>query len=87
MRIDRGVGTVPVFFRTLHGAVFIDAGHAWTDVARWGDVRTSIGAEISADTVLGFALPVTFSVGAAWRRDGDRGDRGFVTFGRIGRAF
>jgi WD40-like Beta Propeller Repeat len=87
LRIDRGVGTVPIFFRSLHGAVFVDVGHAWMDTARWADVRTSIGAEISADTVLGFALPVTFSAGVAWRRDGDHGDRGFVTFVRIGRAF
>jgi hypothetical protein len=87
MRIDRGVGTIPVFFRSLHGAVFVDIGHAWVDTARLADVRTSIGAEISADTVLGFALPVTFSGGVAWRRDGEHGDRGFVTFGRIGRAF
>ncbi|MGH9309599.1 MAG: hypothetical protein ACRD1U_09515 [Vicinamibacterales bacterium] len=85
-RIDRGVGTVPVFFRVLHGAVFADAGHAWTSRTRWADARVSIGAEISADAVVGFALPLTVTAGTAWRRD-DTGPRGFAVFGRIGRAF
>jgi hypothetical protein len=86
-RIGRGVGTVPIFVRTFHGAVFVDAGHAWTEAVRWSDMRLSIGAEVSADTVVGFALPLTFTAGAAWRRDGARGARGVVAFGRIGRAF
>ena len=86
-RVDRGIGTIPFFMRSVHGAVFVDTGHAWTERARWQDVRTSIGAEISLDAVVGFALPLTFTAGAAWRRDGDAGDRGFVAFGRIGRAF
>ena len=85
-RIDRGVGTIPFFMRSIHGAVFGDAGNAWRDRSRWSDLRTSIGAEISLDSVVGFAVPVTFTAGAAWRRDGS-GERGFVTFGRIGRAF
>jgi outer membrane protein assembly factor BamA len=87
LRIDRGIGTVPLFFRALHAAVFVDAGHAWIDEARSADARVAIGAEISMDTVVGFTLPVTFTAGGAWRRDGERGERGFVAFGRIGRAF
>jgi hypothetical protein len=86
-RIDRGVGTVPLFVRSLHGAIFADVGHAWTGAARWSDARLSIGAELSTDTVVGFALPVTFTAGAAWRRDGAAGGSGVVSFGRIGRAF
>lgn len=85
-RVDRGVGTIPFFMRSLHGALFVDAGQAWSEPPRWADVRTSIGAEVSLDAVIGFALPVTFTAGAAWRRDGEAG-RGFVAFGRIGRAF
>jgi hypothetical protein len=85
-RIDRGVGTVPLFFRVVHGAIFTDAGHAWTSRTRWADARVSIGAEISADAIVGFALPLTLTAGTAWRRDGT-GARGFAVFGRIGRAF
>ena len=87
LRIDRGAGTVPLFLRRIHAAVFLDTGHAWTDTPRWSDVRTSVGAELSMDTVIGFALPLTFTAGGAWRRDGANGDRGLVAFARIGRAF
>lgn len=86
-RIGRGVGTVPFFLRHFHGAVFLDAGHAWNEAARWADLRMSAGAELSADAVVGFALPVTFTTGAAWRRDGQHGPRDVAVFGRIGRAF
>ena len=87
MRIDRGTGTVPVFMRTLHGALFVDVGHAWTDTVRWGNRRLSVGAEVSADAVLGFAVPLTFTAGGAWRNDGTGKQTGFVAFGRVGRAF
>jgi hypothetical protein len=86
-RVQRGYGTWPAFLRSLHGAVFVDAGHAWNDTYRAGGARISFGAEISADTVLGYALPVTFTSGVAMRRDG-AGDRdGLAWFGRVGRAF
>jgi hypothetical protein len=87
LRIDRGAGTIPLFVRSIHAAVFIDAGSAWEDQARWSDLRLSFGAEASIDAVVGFSLPVTLTAGGAWRRDGSTGDRGFVAFTRIGRAF
>nr|MBA2602770.1 hypothetical protein [Acidobacteriota bacterium] len=62
-------------------------GHAWTDVARWQDRKLSVGAEISTDTVVGFALPVTFTAGAAWRRGIAEGERSMAAFVRVGRAF
>lgn len=86
-RIDRGVGTVPLFVRAVHGAVFADAGSAWSASIRDARLRGSIGAELSVDAVLGFALPVTFATGAAWRHGPAPGDRGVVGFARIGRAF
>ena len=87
MRIDRGIGTLPLFLRSIHAAVFVDAGNAWTDRARWSDLRVSAGLEASADAVIGFALPVTVSAGGAWRRDDSGRNGGFVIFTRIGRAF
>jgi hypothetical protein len=86
-RIDRGIGTVPGFVRNLHAAVFADVGEAWTATARWRDVSASFGAEISADTVVGFVLPLTVTGGVALRRDGPARDRDLVVFGRIGHAF
>jgi hypothetical protein len=82
-RIDRGAGTLPVFARVLHGAVFLDAGHAWIGSFRRADVTVSVGAELSLDAVVGYVLPLTFTAGGAWVSQ----DRGFVGFARIGRAF
>jgi WD40-like Beta Propeller Repeat len=86
-RVQRGFGTVPVFLRTIHGAVFADAGHAWNGRARWADVRTSVGAELSFDTVVGFTIPLTVTAGTAWRHDRSTGVQDVVAFGRIGHAF
>ena len=95
-RIQRGIGTLPFFFRTAHGALFADVGHAWDDEFRAADRRMSLGAELSLDGVVGYVLPLTFTAGAAWRFDGadlavnpTGGNlrRGIVAFARIGRAF
>ena len=86
-RIDRGIGTVPLFARVVHGALFVDAGQAWFERARPRDLRTAAGIELSVDLVVGFELPVTFTAGAAWRRDGRAGARDVAVFGRVGRAF
>jgi outer membrane translocation and assembly module TamA len=86
-RVGRGWGTVPVFLRTVHAAVFFDAGQAWSNTPRWGDTRTSLGVELSADTIVGFGLPLTFTAGAAVRFDGATERSRLVGFARIGRAF
>jgi hypothetical protein len=85
-RIERGVGTVPFFARTLHGAVFLDVANGWTDRFRRADISRSIGAELSLDAVVGFVLPLTFTAGAAWTDLPGR-DPGVTFFGRLGRAF
>ena len=86
-RLERGMGTLPAFVRTVHGALFADAGHAWNASFRASDARTSLGVELSVDTILGYALPLTFTGGAAWRHDGLNNRTSAVVFGRIGRAF
>ncbi len=84
--VQRGLGTLPVFLRSVHGAVFVDAGHAWDRRFGAGSVHRSAGAELSFDTVLASSLALTVTGGVAWRHDGARG-RGVVAFGRVGRAF
>ncbi len=87
-RPQRGVGTWPVFLHTLHAAVFADAGSAWLDRVRAGDLKTSAGAELSARLVAGYYLPLLVTVGAAWGHDGSgRVADGTTFFVRIGRAF
>lgn len=85
--VQRGSGTLPLFFRAIHSAVFVDAANAWNDSFRWSEVRISTGAEVSIDTVVGFGLPLSFTTGIAWRRDPVSSHDGIAVFGRIGRAF
>jgi hypothetical protein len=83
MRLEHGAGTLPLFARTLHGALFADAGHAWDTTFRRRDVQAVVGAEVSMDIILGYRLPLTIATGTGWASN----SRGLVTFGRVGRAF
>jgi WD40 repeat protein len=85
--IERGVGTIPVFVRSLHAAGFFDGGHAWGSHFDLDDARFSTGAELSMDVVLAYGLPLTLSSGIAWRHDGTGRESGAAAFARIGRAF
>jgi hypothetical protein len=88
VRPQRGVGTWPLFLQTLHAAVFADAGQAWTGVYRAGDLKRAAGAELSADIVAGYVLPLTIAAGAAWGHDGSGTvSNGATVYVRIGRAF
>jgi hypothetical protein len=73
--------------RSVHAALFADAANAWTGTFRSADIRRSFGAELSLDTIVGYALPVTFTSGIAWRKDPVDARRGWAAFGRVGRAF
>jgi hypothetical protein len=87
-RPQRGHGTWPLFLHTLHAAVFADAGHAWTHDFEPRAIKSSAGAQLSADLVAGFFAPLTFTVGAAWGHDGSGlvSDRGTAYF-RVGKGF
>jgi outer membrane protein assembly factor BamA len=88
LQVQRGAGTLPVFLRQLHGAIFADLGTAWDTRFSRSDLRRSLGAEISTDWVIGGALPITIAGGAAWRHDPvSAQSKGWAAFGRIGRAF
>jgi len=87
-RPQRGLGTWPLLLHTVHAAVFADAGHTWTRPFRAKAIKTSAGAELSADVVAGYVLPFTATIGAAWGHDGS----GLVSnratlYVRVGRAF
>ncbi len=85
--IERGYGTWPVFLRSLHGAIFADGGTAWDTRSGERHRRGSVGAEISADVVAGFALPFTVASGFAWRHDPTGAASGAAWFARVGHAF
>jgi hypothetical protein len=85
---QRGVGTWPIFLRSVHATLFTDIGNAWTNSVRWADRKTGVGAELSADVTAGFGLPLTWTVGAAWGHDGAGVLRdGREVYLRLGRSF
>jgi surface antigen Omp85-like protein len=85
---QRGVGTWPVFLRSVHATLFTDIGNAWTDSVRWADRKTGVGAELSADVTAGFGLPLTWTMGVAWGHDGAGVLReGREVYVRLGRSF
>jgi len=70
-RIDRGFNTLPLFVRTLHGAVFCDAGYAFDAFptsgaeagSTLGDTLVGVGAELRLSMVLGWGLGLTTRLG------------------------
>jgi hypothetical protein len=86
-RPQRGPGAWPIFLRTLHGAVFADAGHAWTGRFDSRDAKTSVGAELAVDAVAAYSVPFTTAIGGAWGYDGARHRRGTTMYVRIGGSF
>ncbi len=68
-RMDRGIGTVPVFFRFLSAEVFVEAGDAFDRVSNVADVFDSAlvgaGAELRLAAILGWAFGVDLRLGYA----------------------
>jgi hypothetical protein len=85
-RIQRGLGSWPVFVHTIHGAAFVDAGAAWERSLRGQDVRRAVGGELSVDMVFRYAR-VTVTGGAAWTHDPSADRDRAAAFARIGYAF
>jgi hypothetical protein len=86
-RIERGLGSWPLFVHTLHGAAFADTGTAWDVNFRAADLRTSLGGELSLDAVIAHYVRLTFTAGAAWTHDPVSAANRGAFFGRIGYAY
>jgi hypothetical protein len=87
-RPQRGVGTWPIFLHTMHAAATADVGHAWTNSFDASAIKTSFGAELSANVVAGFYYPFTATLGIAHGHDGSQTHPdGTVVYFRIGRSF
>lgn len=70
-RVDRGIGTLPFTLRVVHAAAFVDYGRIVNDVDRElldtfvDEVAVSAGAEVRADIILFYGLPLTTRFGYA----------------------
>ena len=85
---ERGHGTWPLFLRSLHAAVFADAGKTWTQQFDGSGLKLSAGGELSVDFVAGYFTPLSATLGAAWGHDyGRSASGGGSVYVRLGRAF
>jgi hypothetical protein len=88
LRLDRGLSWLPIMTRVIHGSVFVDAGNASFRDLLINDTKVSLGGEASVDVVVGYALPLTLSVGVAWPKKGTSSPFEKPTFYfRLGHAF
>lgn len=69
-RMDRGLGTFPLFFRFLSAEVFVEAGDAFDAVDSFTDVFDSAlvgaGAELRLATIIGWSYGLDLRVGYAF---------------------
>jgi Tol biopolymer transport system component len=62
--IERGVATLPIYFRRLHLGLLSDTGVAFdTTFDAERNLRTSVGAALRLDAYFGYFIPGTFEIG------------------------
>jgi len=73
LRLERGFGTLPLFLRTVHGAVFADGGNAFNLDEDPGSPLVGVGGELRSSFVIGWAMGLSVRVGYAVGVVGDGG--------------
>lgn len=76
VNFDSGFSTVPVYFRRLKGAAFVDSGTAFDGFLGDADFITGAGAELILETVFAYYAFGNFTVGLARGLD----DEGITDF-------
>ncbi len=64
-QIERGLATLPIYFRRLHVAALVDGGAAYDGDVVADDVKVSVGGALRLDAVFGYFAPGSFEVGYA----------------------
>jgi outer membrane protein assembly factor BamA len=64
-RVDRGASTLPIFIRSIHGAVFTDIGSAFDNPDQAEAPLVGSGAEIRITSIIGWGLPIQARLGFA----------------------
>ena len=85
-RLERGLGTWPLFLKWIHASVFADVARVYGSTASLRAWRRAEGGELSIDGVAGYALPFTVAAGVAWGQDA-RGANGPTAYIRLGHSF
>jgi hypothetical protein len=63
--VERGLATLPFYFRRLHLAALLDVGNAFDGPLRPAELRVAAGATLRLDTTFGFYMPGSFDLGIA----------------------
>ena len=86
---ERGLATLPLFFRTLSGAVFADYGGAFNEIDP-ADVlagyHLGVGAELWLDLTFAYSVPLDLRLGAA-KGFGEEAASGLQTYFVMAAAF
>lgn len=61
--IDRGLYTLPIFFKKVSFYPFFDCGYAWVDDFDIADTRKGLGAEVRLDLQAGYFTPIGIIMG------------------------
>lgn len=88
-RVERGLGTWPLFINTIQGAVFADVGSTGSRLSALSAPSWSTGVECAATITVGYELRLTLAGGLAWTHRGDdmHDVGGPAFFARTGYAF
>lgn len=71
LRLDRGMGALPVFFRWLSGSLLVEAGNAFDDpTADAGAPLVGVGGELNANLIVGWAAGLNLRLGYAFAVSG-----------------
>ena len=88
LSVHRGLGAWPLYMDRVTGAFFADVGNAWgPDVGPHGflnarrDAIASVGAEMTADLLAGWIVPVRVRVGGAYPLVAGSGTQVYVRLG------
>ena len=63
--IEKGFGSLPVYFTHVHAAAFVDVGNAFFGALEPEELKVGLGAELLLELIIGYALPTTLRLGYA----------------------
>jgi hypothetical protein len=80
-RVNRGITTLPISFERFYASVFANFGDAFFGAPTLSGIRGGAGAELFTDLLLGYYLPFTVRIGAAYGWNERGGLSGYANFG------
>jgi len=83
-QIERGISTLPIYFRRMHLGLLSDTGTAYdTSFDASTNLRTSLGVALRVDAFFGYFVPGTFELGYAHGLIGGLNETWFLLTGSL----